>query len=69
MAYTQADLDELDSAIKGGARRVRLNGREKEFFSAGDLLRLREHVANELSRSTSTVRRPTVFRSRTSKGL
>jgi len=69
MAYTQLDLDELDAAIKGGARRVRLNGREKEFFSAGDLLKLREHVFNELNSSSATTTRPRCFRSRTAKGL
>jgi len=67
--YTQADLDELDVAIKGGARRIRLNGREKEFFSASDLLKLRTHVANELAKATGTVRRPTAYRARSSKGL
>ena len=64
MAYTQADLDKLDAAIAGGARRVRLNGREKEFFSANDLLTLRTQISNELNKS-STVRRPSSFRSRT----
>ena len=69
MAYTQTDLDKIDAAIAGGARRVRLNGREKEFFSANDLLKLREQISNELNKSAATVRRPTCFRSRTSKGL
>jgi len=69
MAYTQADLDKIDSAIKTGVRRVRLNGREQEFHSAGDLLKLREHVQNELSRTTSITPRPRAYRSRTAKGL
>lgn len=69
MAYTQTDLDKINAAISGGARRVRLNGREKEFFSAGDLLKLKEEISNELSRTESTVKRPTCYRARTSKGL
>ncbi|RLA50060.1 MAG: hypothetical protein DRR42_14145 [Gammaproteobacteria bacterium] len=67
MAYTQIDLDTIDAAIKSGVRRVRLNGREQEFHSAGDLLKLREHVNNELARATGS--RPRSFRARTSKGL
>ena len=69
MAYTQADLDTIDNAIKTGVRRVRLNGREQEFHSAGDLLKLREHVQNEVSRTTGTTSRPKAYRTRTAKGL
>jgi len=69
MAYTQADLDALNAAIAGGAKRVRLNGREKEFFSASDLLKLKADITNDLARESATVRRPTAFRARTSKGL
>lgn len=69
MAYSQTDLDAINAAISGGARRVRLNGREKEFFSASDLLKLKEDITNELARASSTVRRPTCFRTRTNKGL
>lgn len=69
MAYTQTDLDAINAAISGGARRVRLNGREKEFFSAGDLLKLKQDIVNELARETNTVRRPSCYRARTSKGL
>jgi len=68
MAYTQTDLDKIDAAIAGGLRRVRLNGREAEYFSANDLLTLRTQIQNDLNKST-TVRRPTAFRARTSKGL
>ena len=69
MAYTQTDLDKIDAAIAGGAKRVRLNGREKEFFSANDLLKLREQIQNDLNRQSASVRRPSAFRARTNKGL
>lgn len=69
MAYSQADLDKINSAIASGQRRVRLNGREIEFNSVGDLLKAKEDVTNELNGAAATTTRPRCFRSRTNKGL
>lgn len=68
MAYTQADLDSINTAIKGGAKRVRLNGREQEMFSMDDLLKAKADIVNDLARIASN-KRPRSFRARTSKGL
>lgn len=69
MAYEQADLDRINLAIANGQRRVRLNGREVEYFSAGDLLKAKEDITNELNAAAATTTRPRCFRTRTSKGL
>jgi hypothetical protein len=72
MAWTQADLDAIEAAVVSGQRRVRLNGREVEYHSVGDMLKARDAIRNEVSRQQSElsgVKRPTSFRSRTSKGL
>lgn len=69
MAYTADDLTRIEAAIASGTRRVRLNGREKEFHSAADLMEIRDDIVNKLARTTGTVRRPTCFRAQTGKGL
>lgn len=72
MAWTQADLDSIESAVVSGQRRVRLNGREIEYHSIGDMLKARDAIRNDVSRQQSDSsgnRRPASFRSRTAKGL
>ena len=72
MAWSQTDLDSIEAAITSGQRRVRLNGREVEYHSVGDMLKARDAIRNEVSRINATIagiRRPRSFRSRTSKGL
>lgn len=69
MAFTQADLNKINYAIANGQRRVRLNGREVEYFSAGDLLKLKSEITNELNATAATTPRPKCFRTRTNKGL
>ena len=72
MAWTQTDLDSIESAIVSGQRRVRLNGREVEYHSVGDMLKARDAIRNEVNRATAVaagVTRPRSYRSRTSKGL
>lgn len=69
MAWTQTDLDNIESAIAQGARRVRLGQREKEYHSIEQMQKARDLIAQELNRSTATIKRPTAFYSRTSKGL
>ena len=72
MAYTQADLDSINTAIAGGKRRVRLNNREIEYFSAGDMLKVKADIVAELADAALVLagtRRPSAYRARVCKGL
>lgn len=72
MAWTQADLDAIETAVVTGRRRVRLNGREVEYHSVGDMLKARDAIRNEVARQENEAagrRRPSSFRARTQKGL
>lgn len=56
MAWTQADLDALDAALKGGLKKVVFeDGRSQEFQTTADLLRLRSTIKGELAASASQV--------------
>ena len=48
MAYTQSDLDALQSAIARGARRLRMNGEEVEFRTLREMERLETKIKQEL---------------------
>lgn len=52
MAYTQTDLDRLQSAIAKGARRVKLNNEEIEFRSLAEMERLERKIQRELGSTT-----------------
>ena len=52
MAWTQADIDALDMAIKSGTRRVRFSDREVEYQSMSDLLTARNLASQEVAAST-----------------
>jgi hypothetical protein len=56
MAWTQADLDQLDAAIaKGGAiQRMKFADQEWEFRSADDMLKLRSVIAQAVAAATGT---------------
>ena len=72
MAWTKTDLDKIETALATGARRVRLNGREYEYHSVNDMLKARDAIRTGLNTALSDaggVKRPTAFRTRTSKGL
>ncbi|RKZ79840.1 MAG: hypothetical protein DRQ35_03410 [Gammaproteobacteria bacterium] len=69
MAFTQVDLDNLNSAIASGKRRVRLGQREVEYHSIEQMLKAKDAIQEELNRSTSTIPRPRSYLSRTGKGL
>lgn len=69
MAFTQTDLDNLNSAIASGKRRVRLGQREIEYHSIEQMLKARDAVQEEVNRTTSATKRPRNYLSRTSKGL
>lgn len=72
MAWTQADLDSIEAAVVAGQRRVRLNGREVEYHSVGDMLKARDAIRNEVARQQNMAagrRRPASYRARSNKGL
>ena len=69
MGWLQADLDKIEAAIASGERRVRLNGREVEYHSVGDMLKARDTIFNEINSAAATIARPKSFRARTGKGL
>lgn len=48
MAFTQADLDAINSAIASGARRVRFQTHEVEYQSIAEMLRARDVIKAEL---------------------
>lgn len=53
MAYTQSDLDALQSAIAKGTRRVRLNGEEVEFRDLKEMERIEAKIKGELGLTTA----------------
>ena len=48
MAYTQQDLDRLESAIGTGTLRVTHNGKTTEFRSLDDMIRTRNLIRRAL---------------------
>ena len=72
MAYTQADLDAVNAAIASGKKRIRLNNREVEMHSVEQMLKAKADIERDIADAaltTAGTRRPTAYRSRTSKGL
>lgn len=53
MAYTQKDLDALQTAIAKGARKLRMNGEEVEFRSLDEMIRTEQRIKRELGQVTS----------------
>lgn len=52
MAWTQADLDNLNKAIATGATRVKFQGHETEFRSLDEMFRLRDKMDAEVNGSS-----------------
>ncbi len=48
MAFTQADLDELDKAIKSGTLRVRTGERDVTYRSLAEMMKVRSLMLDEL---------------------
>lgn len=48
MAWTQADLIAIETAIATGAKRVRFQTHEVEYQSANDLLKVRDLIKSDL---------------------
>lgn len=57
MAYTQSDLDNIDTAIATGELEVEIHGpnglRKVRYRSIGELKAAREHIASLLTRASS----------------
>lgn len=54
MAFTQADLDAIDLALKSGTNRVRFQDREVEYRSVDELLKVRGIIFAEVNGTTTT---------------
>lgn len=48
MAYTQQQLDDLEAAIAEGVTSVSSNGRQVSYRNLGEMLKLRDLMAQEL---------------------
>ncbi len=64
MAYTQKNLDDLQSAMARGARKLRLGDEEVEFRSLDEMERMEAKIKREIG-VTSTTR---TFRPATKSG-
>jgi len=56
MAWTQADLDKLDAAIKSGVLSVRYGDRTVQYQSTADLMAARRAIAAEVDATTAASR-------------
>lgn len=55
MAFTQTDLDNINSAIATGELAVEVNGRKVVYRSVDDLMKARALISAELASATSAV--------------
>lgn len=69
MAYTQLDLDALNSAIASGHLKVEYDGKKVEFRSLADLIKIRDIIANELNPSGVATAESRQFYPTFSKGI
>lgn len=53
MAFTQADLSNIDTAIATGELSVEVNGRKVVYRSMDDLLKARKTISTILAETTS----------------
>lgn len=49
MAYTQADLDTIEAAIKSGEKELVLDGNSVTYTDVDDLLKIRNLIQRELN--------------------
>jgi hypothetical protein len=68
MAFTQADLDVLDSAIAKSELEVEVAGRRVKFDSFDGLKKRRDYVADQLQAQTNRSRTSYQYRFTTSRG-
>jgi hypothetical protein len=55
MAWSQADIDALDTAIKSGVTRVRFQNRDVTYRSMDDLLKARALAVVEVAAANGTI--------------
>lgn len=68
MAFTQSDLDALDSAIAKSELEVEVAGRRVKFDSFDGLKKRRDYVADQLQAQTDRPRSSYQYRFTTSRG-
>lgn len=62
MAVTQADIDNLNAALRSGERRVRFaDGKEVEYRSVDDLLKARNDAQSELNAASGVQRQTRLY--------
>ncbi len=69
MAFTNDQLQALETAIAQGAQSVRLNGREIRYNSTADMIKLRDIMRAELGVVSPAVTRSKIVTVSTGKGL
>ena len=69
MAFTQSQLDALESAIAEGALTVRLGDRMVTYQSLSEMLRLRDTIKSELGLPQTTARTGRAIQLVTGRGL
>jgi hypothetical protein len=71
MAWTQADLDQINQAIATGATRVSLpSSGSVEYRGLNDMLRIRKLIDQDLAAAVGTTTKPSrVVKISASKGL
>ncbi len=53
MALSQSDLDNIDAAIASGKLSVRFGDRQVTYQTVDDLLKARNHIAEELATASN----------------
>lgn len=56
MAYTQADLDAIESAIKSGTLKVEYQDKKVEYRSLREMQQIRNTIADSLNSDAKTQR-------------
>lgn len=56
MAYTQTDLEAINTAIASGELSVAFNGRRVEYRSLDELIRARSVIEGDIAAATGAVR-------------
>ena len=69
MAFSQADLDTIESAIKDGVRSVRLDNRTIEYQSITQMLTARDAIKEAIEAQAGVKVRHKAYRARYKRGL
>lgn len=69
MAWTQADLVAIETAISTGQRSVSLDNRSVTYQTVDQMLKARDAIVKQLGADASVVKRPRAYRARQCKGI